>query len=535
MMLTLLGACYIVLLFLARAPEPDSSSVQMFYRLFYFGEPVPIGLLGVFAALTQWYLAATPQTSDVRSDVLDASPVLVGCIALSVATLVTVIALVVLHDYPFSMDEFGAVFQARLFAAGRLSVSIPAEWREHAEAITPVFVNARPADSAWVSLYLPGNALIRAPFERAGVGWMTGVLLAILCVAAISGIARRLWPNEGVRQLVAIGALALSTQFLVVAGTPYAMTAHLAVNLCWLYVWVRGGPVAYLAGPIGMVGILLHQPVPHLLFAAPFGVRLLRDRQWRLAAWMGLCYGAALYLSLAWHEYVGFAAATGGLISALAAPQLISWHVALMHLVLLATWQTPLAALSLVVCLRRVGTLRPLEQDLLGGLLISLVFYVFFRLVTQGHGWGWRYGHQALGNIALICATAWPTFERALGSLRARRLALASIGVTIFVQVPVRATLLRNATASFADAARWLRAQDADVVIVPNDSIWYGRDLVRNDPALSRPILVYGTYAADSMRTSKPLPVVPRVRRISVKELVILGLEPIQPARRGSR
>ena len=531
MLLTLVGACYLLLLFVAHAGEPDASSVQMFFRLFYLGEPVPIGLLGAFAAMAWWFLARTPQTRDVQPDASNLSAIAIGLVALSVSALITAIAVGLLRDYAFSMDEFGAVFQARLFAAGRVSATVPSEWRQHVDAITPVFITARPSDSAWVSLYLPGNAVIRAPFERAGVGWMSGVLLAIVSIAAIGGVARRLWPNERMRQLASVGALALSTQFLVVAGTPYAMTAHLAVNLCWLYFWVRGGRVAYLAGPIGMIGILLHQPIPHLLFAAPFGVRLLRDRQWLLALWMGICYVAALFVSLAWHDFVGFTSATGGLISALAAPKLISWHVSLMHAVLLLTWQTPFAALSFVVCLRRIRSLRPLEQDLLGGLILSLVFYLFFRLVTQGHGWGWRYGHQVLGNMSLLCASAWPTVEKALGSSRARQLALTSIVVTVVGQFPLRARLVRNASAPFADAYRWLRAQDADIVIVPSDSIWYGRDLVRNQPGLPRPILVFGTYAADSMRALKPLPAPARVRRISVKELTALGLEYVQKER----
>lgn len=525
--IALVGACYLAVLRIANVDQPDRSSVLIFFRLFCLGEPVPIGLLGAFAVISWWYLERSSQTLAIQSDATSISIIEVAGMAAVVSVVVSAVALALLDDYAFSMDEFGAVFQARLFADGRVSASVPAEWRRQVEAISPVFVSARQTDSAWVSLYLPGNAAIRAPFERAGVGWLSGVVLALVCVGAISGVARTLWPNQRVRHLLAVGVLALSTQFLVVAGTPYAMTAHLAVNLCWLLVWVRGGRAAYLAGPIGMFGILLHQPVPHLLFAAPFGIRLLRDRQWRLAMWMGLWYVSALLLSAAWHNFVGFTAATGGLISALAAPRPISWLVAVMHAVLLATWQTPIAALAFVVSLRRVRTLRPLEQDLVFGLALSLVFYLFFKLITQGHGWGWRYGHQVLGNVALLCAAVWPTFEQALGSSRARRLAIASFVVTITVQFPLRARLVQNVTAPFATAYEWLRAQDADVVIVPNDSIWYGRDLVRNKPGLPRPVVVFGSYAADPKHAFSPPSSAARVRRISVSELTALGLEAV--------
>ncbi len=529
----LVGVLYLIMLARANAGEPDSGSALIFFRLFYLGEPIPIALLVVFAGCA-WRMLPGTHSDRGPAGGSDVPTLVTGAIALVVAIAVGWFARSVLGNGAFSMDEFGAVFQARLFAAGRVAATVPPAWRAHLDAITPVFVTTRPVDSAWVSSYLPGNALIRAPFERADVGWFTGVLLAVVCVVAITGVSRRLWPRDGTRQIVAIGALALSSQFLVVAGTPYAMTAHLAVNLCWLYAWVRGGRVAYIAGPIGIVGVLLHQPVPHLLFAAPFGVRALRERRWPLVIWMGACYALALAFSSTWHNLVGFTAATGGLVSALAPPQLLSWFVAVMHALLLCTWQTPLAALAMIVCIRRVRVLTDIERDLMLGLLLSLVFYLFFKLVTQGHGWGWRYGHQVLGNAALLTGSAWPVIESAFGAVRARRVALLSAVLTVLVQLPLRAREASRFARPFANASRWIRAQDADVIVVPNDSIWYGRDLVRNDPALTPPIVVFGSVVDGPLHASLQLPTTARVRRITVTELTAFGLERV-PASTTSR
>lgn len=523
-------AAYLVVIVQRNACQPDDASAMIFFRLFCQGEPIPVGLLALFSAILWWSLSRSPRASSPPTDASTMSVAALGVVSAAVAALVAAVAVWLMKNSAFSMDEFGAVFQARLFASGRVAADVPSPWKEHLDAVTPVFILSRPADAAWVSAYLPGNAAIRAPFERAGLGWSSGVILATVCILALGGIARRLWPNQSERQLVAVLALALSTQFLVVAGTPYAMTAHLAVNLCWLYVWVRGGRVAYLAGPIGMFGVLLHQPVPHLLFAAPFGLRLLFQRRWPLVAWMGVWYLMALAFAAGWHTLVGFNAATGGLAAAFAAPTFTSLFVAVMHATLLLTWQTPLAAVALVVCLRRARSLRPIEQDLLGGLVFSLAFYLCFKLVTQGHGWGWRYGHQVLGNVALLAAVAWPTFVNALGRPRALQLAFVSAALTIVCQFPLRARLVQNTVTPFANALHWLRAQDADIVIVPNDSIWYGRDLVRNDPGLVRPVLVFGTYGTGSANASAPLPTVARVRRIGVAELTAFGLEAVNAA-----
>ena len=75
------------------------------------------------------------------------------------------------------------------------------------------------------------------------------------------------------KTVVAAVLLATSSQFLLTAMTPYSMTAHLALNLAWLWLFLRGGVVGHsLAIAVGALACGLHQLVFHPLFVAPFAL-----------------------------------------------------------------------------------------------------------------------------------------------------------------------------------------------------------------------------------------------------------------------
>jgi membrane associated rhomboid family serine protease len=64
-------------------------------------------------------------------------------------------------------------------------------------------------------------------------------LLAALAVVAIFGVARRLWPARLDAALLSALLVATSLQVLVTSMTSYAMTAHLTLNLIWLWLFDR--------------------------------------------------------------------------------------------------------------------------------------------------------------------------------------------------------------------------------------------------------------------------------------------------------
>src|SRR5579863_5964882 len=132
-----------------------------------------------------------------------------------------------LSGYDFSRDEQLANFDATIYGAGHLVWPLPPLWQ-----MTPGPLNMLsmlPADHpvAWVSGYLPGNALLRVFFAKIGDAALTGAVLNTLSVLLVWGCARRLWPGPCARDreagVVAVLLLAMSGQFVLTGMTAFAM------------------------------------------------------------------------------------------------------------------------------------------------------------------------------------------------------------------------------------------------------------------------------------------------------------------------
>ena len=424
---------------------------------------------------------------------------------------------VVFDNYALSMDEFMANFDAAILSHGQLMAPVAAPWRAFLAALQPTFVTLAPGDVAWSSQYLPVNAGLRALGGLAGAPSLVSPLLAVVSIVAIFGVARRLWPARPDLALAAAVLQATSSQFLVTAMTPYAMTAHLAFNLVWLWLFLRGGRLGH-SGAI-LVGFLatgLHQFVFHPLFAAPFIAELLFARRWRLA----LTYIAAYGLICAfWIGYWRFAfallgppgVATGpAAMGTAAATDLASRVTALWktvdpaalrtmdaNVIRFVSWQSlltaPLAVLGVVAAVRTGGVVRAL---LLG---LGLTVVAMFVLIPhQGHGWGYRYLHGLLGSTCLLAALAWGRLTDPLGAA-ARRWAGASFavfaGVSVLVLLPLRASQAHAFVHPYARAWAAIAHAPSAVVVVDPAGAWYASDLVRNDPYLRRGPLVFDIRA----------------------------------------
>ena len=123
-----------------------------------------------------------------------------------------------------------------------------------------------------------------------GKSW-TNPVFAAVAVFALFRISRRLWPQTPGRWLIPPLLLATSAQLLTMAMTPYAMTAHLAFNLLWLWCFLRTdrrGDLGALAA--GFVATGLHQIVFHPVFVAPFIAELLLAGRWRRAGYFIIGY-----------------------------------------------------------------------------------------------------------------------------------------------------------------------------------------------------------------------------------------------------
>ena len=307
------------------------------------------------------------------------------------------------------------------------------------------------------------------------------------------------------------------------------MPAHLALNLLWLWLYQRGDARSWgLALAVGVLALGLHNPMPHALFVAPFLVRLLRDRRWgRLIAAVA-AYGAGSLLWIAWLRMANpFARPDGpGLFSMFALPNALAFWLQTVNLSLLFTWHAPLFGALAVVGVVRARRLGPLLTDVALGVALTLVFYLFFPL-TQGHGWGYRYAYQVLGSLALLAAAGTPYLVAAIGARRAQGLLVASFATALLVQIPLRFWQGEHFIRPYATAYRHLASRPARVVLVYEDSVWYGRDLIRNDPYLrGEPVVLAARLLTPQGRAAIHAAYPGQVLEVKNAELLRLGLTP---------
>jgi hypothetical protein len=385
---------------------------------------------------------------------------------------------------------------------------IALQFRPLAPAFVSSFMLPTRGYAFWVSSYLPVNAGLRALAGAAGGADLLNPMLAALSVVTTFAIARRLWPGRADLALIAATLLATSSQFLITAMTPYAMTAHLALNLVWLWLFLRGGFLGH-AGAI-LVGFLacgLHQLIFHPLFAAPFVLQLWLERRWRLGIVYTIAYATiCLFWSLYWPLALSIAGAAPRFGSDLGTPWLVSRVAALVvafkiakigvmakNLIRFITWQgpltVPLVLLSFVAALRSGGPLRCLAL----GLALTTTA-MFALLAYQGHGWGYRYLHGLLGSACLLAAFGWGRLTDGLsppGKATAKA-ALVTVAVaSLAVLFPFRAWQAHRFARPYAAAEAAIEHANTQVVLVNYSGVWFGSDLIRNDPYLrNRPIVM---------------------------------------------
>lgn len=451
---------------------------------------------GVPAVCARW---ATAIAGGLRTSSF-AVPILLAGIIVAAGTHV------IAFDFALSRDEAMAVFDSKIIASGRLLGPVPPEWRAFVPALQPEFRLPVPGDVAWVSSYLPGNAAIRAALGVALPSALVNAVLAMAALGALLGIARMLWPQRREAWIVAVVLAASSSQVLIMAMTPYAMSAHLALNLIWLWLLLRNTPVSH-AGAIavGFLATGLHQLVFHPLFAAPFILQMLIERRWKVGFVYAASYAAiGIFWILYWQLLLAGNAIAPEAASAMGASYLGSRIEALLanfsvygietmaqNLLRFVAWQNPLMLVLLVPGLAVAWRMGGIAASLAGGIVLTLAA-MFILLPYQDLGWGYRYVHGLIGNAALLGAFGWLSLtagSSAGANLAARGLVLTATAVSMLILLPIHAGHMRQAFAPYAKAQAEIASSKADVVIVDSIGIYYGNDLVRNDPYLTnRPL-----------------------------------------------
>jgi hypothetical protein len=413
-----------------------------------------------------------------------------------------------LGNFDLSPDEIMANFDTKILSRGQLFAEVPTEWRKFADALQPTFLFRTAGAELWSSTYLPGNAAIRGLFARLGDAAVASPAMAATSVGLVYGIALKLEPGNRQFAVVAAVLLATSSQFLVTAMTPYAMTAHLALNLAWLWCvlhdrgWSRIAAVA-----ISFLACGLHQAIFHPLFAAPLLAWLWIGGKPRQAALYGACIAAFVLFWLSYFTIALALVSPGAKIAGLLevplldrVGQMIKMAMSgramantLDNLLRLLTWQNPFMWVGFAAATLTAPRLSGIGWALLGG-IITITATMLVLMPTQGLGWGYRYIHGALGNLALLGAYGWKWI--AASSKQSRSNAdgwfAISVAFSVLILLPLRIWQADALIEPFRKANANIAAIPADIVLIDHPTYWFGNTLAQNDPFLSnRPLRMW--------------------------------------------
>jgi hypothetical protein len=423
------------------------------------------------------------------------------------------------HNHPVAQDEYAALFQSRAFAAGRLTGEFPPDLI--GRLIPTIYINqflyASFQTGQVASAYWPGFALLLTPFSLVQAPWACNPLLASLALVLMGAIAARLtgMPQaRGWAMLLALG----SPGFTAMAITYFSMTAHLLLNLvfAWL-LFERTRARLVLAGVVGSLALVLHNPLPHALFALPWVVWLaMQPAPYRtllaLAAGyaplaLGIGLGWALLLSdLQGNALYGLFPYDGNLLHRIA-NFFWGWHIRLrtalagpgdavlwMRLAELARlWNWAVPGLPLLALAGWWIGRRDRRVLLLGLSMLCTALGFMLISFTQGYGWGARYLHSAWGSlpilaaVALVRVTDQDARERLHGYVAA--LAVLSLVFATSLRAVQIHSHVESHLANRPPTSPGLR-QIAFVTVDYRSMVnWnYSMDLVQNDPFLRDPV-----------------------------------------------
>jgi hypothetical protein len=323
-----------------------------------------------------------------------------------------------------AQDEIAPYFQSRIFAAGHITGQIPPGLIER--LIPPVYEDhfyfVSHNTGRIVSGYWPGFALLLTPFTFLGIPYACNPMLSALTLPVMHRLALRIFAVREAAGLAVLFTVA-SPVFFADGISYYSMSAHLLANCVYALLLLDPTPRrALAAGAVGSVALVLHNPVPHMLFAVPW-ILLIARRQdaarimgWLLTGYLPLC----LVLGLGWAKLAsgmpndgitavaassaGAAEGLGRFISVFSLPDRSIWLARWVGIVKVWIWAVPgLMLLALVGAWK--WRHDPYCRAFAVSALVTLVGYLLVP-ADQGHGWGYRYFHSAWMVLPLLAAGA---------------------------------------------------------------------------------------------------------------------------------
>lgn len=477
-------------LYLSRVPGLSELDYQIYFRLLFYND-VSNALAVLGALVLALSLPPLRRLLEAAAAWISHRPVLfclISFLALGISSRL------VYQGFPLAMDEYAPLLQARIFASGAITATYPPELLDR--MVVPGFqgmfilVNHETGQAA--SAYWPGLALLMTPFAWFGGEWLLNPALGALGLWLIGDLARQATKNDQARGWAMLAAVACP-QYTVSAISYYAMTGLLAFNLLYLWLLLRPGyRTAFLAGVVGSFALVMHNPVPHALIAAPCIAWLLFQpaQRGRLPALFAGYVPMAGLLCLGWPlltNWMGMQPPSANpadtdfvslwasrIQSIFALP-----NIDILWLRSYAAWKTLIwtapGLLLIALLLRPRSAIHGL---LLAAFVLTFAFYFFFP-ADQGHGWGYRYIHPAWGLVPI-----------ALG------ICMGSVGQPSLVRLTANAGIVAGllatpvflfttySTVSFSIALQpSVQDEPGTVIFFNHHPSLYTIDLVRNYPA----------------------------------------------------
>jgi hypothetical protein len=429
-------------------------------------------------------------------------------ISLASVALIALGTVIVYHDYPFSMDEYAAVFQAKIFASGHLYAQLP---RDHVDwlvvrGFNGSFLVASPVTGRAIEHYWPGFALLLAPFEFSKAPWLCNASLAGLAMFLIYWITKEITGDRRAAGWAMLFTLA-SGVFVADALSYYSMQAHLTANLLFVALLLK--PTRYRAlgaGLVGSLALILHNPVPHALFAVPWIVAMaLEPDQRRFLLPLILGYLPGIGFGVGWLVFrtdigsgaLDVSAVRGVADGIFAWPDSTLLNMRAAALVKMWVWALPcLFVFAVLGCLRyrHIRTARLLTQSA----LLTFAAYLFVQF-DQGHGWGYRYFHSAWGAIPILagCAMTDQSHDRSDARWGLVSFAGAAAILNFVVVMPFQMHQISEIISQHLAQLPTPKRPGNNVYFVHPGGGFYVADMVQIDPLLRDPDLSLVSHGSE--------------------------------------
>jgi hypothetical protein len=411
--------------------------------------------------------------------------------------LFAILAITVYQQYPLAMDEYAAVFQAKIFATGHLSGRLPpgyVDWMV-VRGFNGEFLLASHDTGRVIEVYWPGFAALLAPFEFFRMPWLCNALLAGLALLLVYRITAQITRDKRAAGWALLFALS-SGAFVADAISFYSMQAHLTANLLFAALLMQPSPSRALgAGLIGSLALILHNPVPHTLFAIPWLIAIAVDRsRWRHLPPLFLGYLPGVVLGLGWLLFrLKVATAVHGMtsLSGIAAGVFTLPNAEVLNMRAACFAKMWVWAAPCLFVFAAAGYVRYRENSGVRLLACSAVLTLagyFFVAFDQGHGWGYRYFHSAWGVVPILAGCAMADGARM--NLKIASFAGACAILSLILIVPLQLSEIRQFISQHLAQLPPPRRPGNNVYFIRPRGGFYVADMVQIDPSLRDPDLL---------------------------------------------